>query len=122
MIAFYVTLHYINERKYLEAVHLAKHTIQQIESCLDYSYRSESSLGAAAAQVKEKASYLESNINVSAKKLLVKAHAKQLMAEAEEEDAEKKQAVKEAIEGNASQQVKKTQSVQVHSLYDLLYD
>ena len=44
------------------------------------------------------------------------------MAEAEEEDAEKKKAVKEAIEGNASQQVKKTQSVQVHSLYDLLYD
>ena len=27
LIAFYVTLHYINERSYLEAVHLAKHTL-----------------------------------------------------------------------------------------------
>ena len=46
LIAFYVTLHYINERKYLEAVHLSKHTLSQIENCLDFAQRSSSSLGA----------------------------------------------------------------------------
>jgi len=57
---------------------------------LDFSYRSESSLGPNAAQVKVKATYLEQKIAVSAKKLLVKAHAKYLMAESENEAAERK--------------------------------
>ena len=87
LIAFYVTLHYINDRKYLEAVHLAKHTLQQIENCLDFAFRSESQLGGQAAYVKGRAGYLKDDIAVSVKKLLVKAHAKQLMCEAEEEDA-----------------------------------
>ena len=45
LIVYYVTLHYINERKYLEAIHLAKHTLQQIENCLDFAQRSQSALG-----------------------------------------------------------------------------
>jgi len=51
LIAFYVTLHYINERKYLEAINLSKHTLSQIENCLDFAQRSSSGLGAYSAQV-----------------------------------------------------------------------
>jgi len=90
LIAFYVTLHYINERKYLEAVHLAKHTLSQIENCLDFVHRSSSSLGPYKDQVQVKADHLEKKIAHNAKKLAVKAHARYLAAEAESEMAEKK--------------------------------
>ena len=123
LIAFYVTLHYINERKYLEAVHLSKHTLSQIENCLDFAQRSSSALGTYQAKVQEQATYLESKIAVNAKKLQIKAHAKYLAAEAETEAAERKQAVQEAMGGAAVQAKKKTtSSVQLDSLYDLLYD
>mmetsp|Transcript_9233 Transcript_9233/g.11225 ORF Transcript_9233/g.11225 Transcript_9233/m.11225 type:complete len:123 (-) Transcript_9233:634-1002(-) len=46
LIVYYVSLHYMKERKYLEAVHLSKHTLQQIENCIDFVQRSESGLGA----------------------------------------------------------------------------
>ena len=123
LIAFYVTLHYINERKYQEAVHLSKHTLSQIENCLDFAQRSSSTLGAYQAKVQEQASYLEKKIAVNAKKLQIKAHAKFLAAEAEAETAEKTKAIQEAMGGATTQAKKKaTSSVQFDSLYDLLYD
>ena len=42
LIVFYVTLHYISQRKFLEALNLAKHTLSQIENCLDFAQRSSS--------------------------------------------------------------------------------
>ena len=70
LIAFYVTLHYINERKYLEAVHLSKHTLSQIENCLDFANRSSSSsLGPYEAHIKMIAARLENEFAVNAKKL-----------------------------------------------------
>ena len=93
LIAFYVTLHYINERKYLEAVRLSKHTLTQIENCLDFVQRSKSALGSYASEIVGEAKYLETKIAPNVKKLLVKAHAKHLMAEAESEKEERKQAI-----------------------------
>ena len=126
LIAFYVTLHYINERKYLEAVHLSKHTLSQIENCLDFANRSSSSsLGPYEAHVKKQAERLETEFAVNARKLQIKAHAKHLATEVENEAAEKRQAAQEAMgDPSTTQQAKKkaTSSVQYDSLYDLLYD
>ena len=70
LIAFYVTLHYINDRKYLEAVHLSKHTLQQVENCLDFANRSSTtSLGEYEAKIKQYAAHLEKEIAINAKKL-----------------------------------------------------
>lgn len=37
LIVFYATVHYVNQRKYLEALTLSKHTLSQIENCLDFA-------------------------------------------------------------------------------------
>ncbi len=54
-IAYYVTLHYISQRKYLEAMHLSKHTLTQVESCVDFVQRSCEKLRNYTAEVKEEA-------------------------------------------------------------------
>ena len=72
----------MRDRKYLEALHLSKHTLSQIENCLDFVSRSESSLGAYKDGIKQEANYLEKTIVENAKKLIVKAHAQYLLAQA----------------------------------------
>ena len=121
LIAYYVTLHYINDRKYLEAVHLSKHTLSQVENCLDFANRSSSSLGDYQAKVNQYAEHLEKQIAINAKKLQIKAHAKNLAAEAESELLEKKNAMK-AAQQQIDTKKKPNCSVQLDSLYDLLYD
>ena len=90
LIAYYVAVHYMRDRKYLEALYLSKHTLSQIENCLDFVSRSESALGAYKDSIKEEASYLEKTIIVNAKKLQVKAHAQHLLAEANSEQEERR--------------------------------
>ena len=58
IIAYYVAVHYMREHKYSEALHLSKHSLTQIENCLDFVSRSDSSLGAFKDGVNEKALYL----------------------------------------------------------------
>ena len=89
LIAYYVSLHYMKEHKYLEAVHLSKHTTQQIENCIDFVQRSESALGVYKDGIIAEATYLNETIQKSTKKVMVKAHAQLLMAEAEAETAER---------------------------------
>lgn len=45
LIAYYVTLHYVKERKFLEAVHLSTHTLSLVENCVDFFQHSQNSLG-----------------------------------------------------------------------------
>ena len=123
LIAYYVTLHYISQRKFLEAIHLSKHTLSQVENCVDFVQRSGNTLGSYAAEVKEEAKYLETQIASDCKKLLIKAHASHLMAEVEAEKSERKRAIQERAKALAKVQGKKNASVsKITSLYDHLYD
>jgi len=90
LIAYYVSLHYMKEKKYLEALHLGKHTLTQIENSVDFVARSESTLtNVYKDNIMQEASYLEKTIAESSKKLIVKAHAQYLMAQALEEKDER---------------------------------
>ena len=105
---------------------MSKHTLSQIENCLDFAHRSQSSLGSYASAVVDEAKYLETKIAPNVKKLLVKAHAKHLMAEAEAESEKRRRAIQERADLLASATVaqgkKKTSTVKLESLYELLYD
>ena len=90
LIVFYVTLHYVSQRKFLEAVTLSKHTLSQIENCVDFSQRSAQSLGSHAEMVEYRAKYLEKDIATKSKMVLVKTHARFLSAQAEQEVADRK--------------------------------
>ena len=63
--------------------------------------RSKQGLGKYAATVTQEAQYLETRIAPSSKKLLVKAHAKYLTAQAEAEQKERKQAIEERAQALA---------------------
>ena len=65
---------------------------------------------------------MEDKIAPSTKKILVKAHAKYLMSVGEAAVASKKEAIQEKDSAAATQGKKGTSSVQLDSLYDLLYD
>lgn len=117
----------MKEHKYLEAVHLSKHTVQQIENCIDFVQRSESALGVYKDGIISEATYLNETIQKSTKKVMVKAHAQLLMAEAEAETAERMEAIRERNEAlaksqQATQGRRVTTQVKMNSLYDLLYD
>ena len=89
--------------------------------------RSESALGVYKDGIITEATYLNETIQKSTKKIMVKAHAQLLMAEAETETAERMEAIRERNEALAkSQQATQgrriTTQVKMNSLYDLLYD
>ena len=81
LIAYYITLHYANERSYLEAILLTKHALQQIESTLDFVAKSGSgnkNIEKIDKNVAEQCKYLKSTLHLNLRKIQVKMHARYL--------------------------------------------
>ena len=119
LIAYYITLHYANERSYLEAILLNKHALQQIEGTLDFVAKSgtgNKNIEKVDPKVAEQCTYLKDKIHLNLRKIQVKMHARYLQEQAEQK-VKTEQALKNVDVGQSQKA-----TIHLDNLYDLLFD